>query len=399
MGTSYNSKSAPDRYTSFSLWDTYRAQMPLFTIIHPEKEADIINSFLDIYDRQGDLPVWHLMGCETDCMVGNPGIPVVADAIMKGFEGFDKAKAYEAMKATAMMPDRGQDLRMKYGYIPYDLFPSQSVAYDMEYAIADAALAMAAKHMGKTEDYEYFLERSHSYRHYFDPSCGFIKGLDSKGNFKPGFNPYFSDHTADVYCEGNGWQYLWLVPHDIEGLEECFNGCGGRQALTSKLDSLFMVSSEIEGANSSPDISGLIGQYAHGNEPSHHVVYFYTLLGQTEKTADLVRKVLDTLYSTEVDGLCGNEDAGQMSAWYILSSIGFYQIEPAGGRYYFGSPVFDKVRIDVGGNKRFCVVAENNSPENKYIRSVSLNGEPYTKPYVDYADIMAGGELRFVMGR
>lgn len=399
------------RYTTFSLWDTYRAQMPLFTILHPEKVDDVINTFLDIYDRQGDLPVWHLMGCETDCMVGNPGISVVADAMLKGFDGFDAGKAYEAMKATALTADRGQDLRMEYGYIPSDLF-GESIAYDMEYAIADWALAQVAKARGEEEDYAYFLERSKSYRKHFDPETGFMRGLDSKGAFSEPFNPVYASHRVNDYCEGNAWQYTWLVPHDFKGLCDCFKGYRrfetdkkyvdlkrlGKDALVWKLDSLFTVSSELDGEDVSPDISGMIGQYAHGNEPGHHIIYLYTLAGQPWKTADLVHKVCSELYTATPDGLSGNEDAGQMSAWYILSSMGFYQVEPAGGRYYFGSPLFDNVSIAIPDGKTFSVTARNVSEDNRYIRAITLNGHPYTKPYIQYHDIMKGGELILEMG-
>ena len=401
----------PLRYTTLSLWDTYRAQMPLFTILHPEMMDDIINTFLEIYDRQGDLPVWHLMGCETDCMVGNPGISVVADAMLKGFDGFDADKAYEAMKATALTPDRGQDLRMKYGYIPSDLF-SESVAFDMEYAIADWALAQVAKARGEQEDYEYFLERSKSYKRHFDPETGFMRGLESNGRFSEPFSPFFASHRVNDYCEGNAWQYTWLVPHDFKGLCDCFYDYRhftvdskyaerkrlGKDALLQKLDSLFVVSSELEGEDASPDISGMIGQYAHGNEPSHHVLYLYTLAGQPWKTADLVRQVCKELYFADPDGLSGNEDAGQMSAWYILSAMGFYQVEPAGGRYFFGSPLFDKVSVDLPEGKTFTVSAPGVSEENRYIRSITLNGRPYTRPFISYEDIMAGGELVLEMG-
>ena len=399
----------PDRYTTFSLWDTYRAQMPLFTIVHPERENDVINTFLEIYDKQGDLPVWHLMGCETNCMVGNPGISVTADAVLKGFDGFDAEKAFEAMKATALTPDRGQDLRMKYGYIPCDLF-NESVAYEMEYAIADWALAQAALKLGHQEDYEYFLERSKSYKKHFDPETGFMRGVTSKGKFNEPFSPFHSNHRADDYTEGNAWQYTWLVPHDFDGLAECFKAYkhhyhnnidrhfSGREALVQKLDSLFLVSSELEGENASPDISGLIGQYAHGNEPSHHILYMYDLAGQPWKTAELVRRVLDEMYFAAPDGLSGNEDAGQMSAWYILSAMGFYQIEPAGGHYWFGSPIFDSASIALPEGKTFTIKAENNSEENKYIQRIYMNGRPYTKGYITYDDIMAGCEVTLVMG-
>ena len=379
-------------YTTFSLWDTYRAAMPLMTILHPDRMPDIVNTMLAIADEQGRLPVWHLWGNETDCMVGNPGIPVVADAIVKGIGGFDRERAFEAIRRTAMNPDRGNGLRMKYGYIPCDLF-NEAVAYDMEYALADGAAARAAEALGRGEDARYFTERSHSYRNYFDPSTGFMRGRDSRRGWRTPFNPFASTHRADDYCEGNAWQYTWLAPHDVAGLESCF---GSRARMLGKLDSLFTVSSVIEGAETSPDISGLIGQYAHGNEPSHHILYLYTMLGQPWKTAEKVREVLTTLYHDQPDGLSGNEDVGQMSAWYILSSLGMYEVEPASGRYWFGSPLFDRAEIAVPGGT-FTIVAENNSSENKYIRRVWLNGRPYTKPWIGHEEVMAGGELRFEM--
>lgn len=399
----------PERYTTFSLWDTYRAQMPLFTIIHPDRVDDVMNTFLDIYDAQGDLPVWHLMGCETDCMVGNPGIPVMADALLKGFSGFDADKAWEAMKATALTPDRGQDLRMEYGYIPSDLF-GESVAWDMEYAIADWALAQVAAKRGETADYEQFLERSRSYRRHFDPQTGFMRGVDSRGAFSEPFSPFFAPHRANDYCEGNAWQYTWLVPHDWRGLCDCFYDYKhftvdpkyaerkrlGRDAAIQKLDSLFVVSSVLEGEHTSPDISGMIGQYAHGNEPGHHIPYLYTLAGQPWKSADLIRTICTTLYSDRPDGLCGNEDAGQMSAWYILSMLGFYQVEPAGGRYFFGCPQFGKAEIALPGGRTFTVLTTGK--DKRYINAISLNGRPYTKPFIAYEDIMAGGTLEFEMG-
>ena len=380
-------------YTTFSLWDTYRAAMPLMTIIHPEKMNDMVNTMIHIWKQQGKLPVWHLMGCETDCMVGNPGIPPVADAILKGYDGFDRNLALQAMKESALRPDRGQDLRMKYGYIPCNLF-NEAVAYDMEYAIADWALAQAAKELGDEETYNHFLERSRSYKNFFDPTTGFMRGKDDKGKFRTPFSPFASTHRADDYCEGNAWQYTWLAPHDFQGLVDCF---GSEEAFLQKLDSLFVVNSDIEGGNTSPDISGLIGQYAHGNEPSHHILYFYTMAGQPWKTADRVREVLAHLYHDAPDGLSGNEDVGQMSAWYILSSLGFYQAEPAGGRYWFGTPLFDKAEIKTAEGT-FTVIAENNSKENKYIQKVTLNGQEYNKPYIEFKDIKAGGELRFTMG-
>ena len=394
-GSDYEIHRAPGftNYTTFSLWDTYRAAMPLMTILHPERMPDIVQTMLHIADEQGRLPVWHLWGNETDCMVGNPGIPVVADAIVKGIEGFDREKAFEAIRKTAMDPGRGNGLRMEHGYIPCDLF-NEAVAYDMEYALADGAAARAAEALGRTEDAKYFTERSHSYRNYFDPATRFMRGRDSKGGWRTPFNPFASTHRADDYCEGNAWQYTWLAPHDVKGLEGLF---GSRAKMIEKLDSLFTVSSVIEGGETSPDISGLIGQYAHGNEPSHHILYLYTMLGQPWKTAGKVREVLTTLYHDRPDGLSGNEDVGQMSAWYVLSSLGMYEVEPAGGRYWFGIPLFDRAEVKVPGGV-FVVAAKNNTPENRYVQRITLDGKPYDKPYITHGEVMRGGVLEFEMG-
>lgn len=379
-------------YTTFSLWDTYRAAQPLMTILHPEKMSDIINTMLHIHQQQGKLPVWHLMGCETNCMVGNPGVPVVADAILKDIKGFDTELAFKALKESSMLPERGMEHRIEYGFIPADKM-MEAIAYDMEYAIADWAVAQAAQKLGKQEDYEYFLKRSKSYKNYFDASTGFMRGKMLDGSWRTPFSPYASSHREDDYCEGNAWQYTWLVPHDVEGLVECF---GSKEAFVNKLDSLFLANGDM-GEASSPDISGLIGQYAHGNEPSHHTVYLYTLVGQPWKTADRIKEILHTMYTDQPDGLSGNEDVGQMSAWYILSSFGFYQVEPAGGKFVFGYPNFDKVEITVPAGK-FVIERENKGQQNNYIQGIVLNGTEYKKPWIEYADIMKGGELKFLMG-
>lgn len=379
-------------YTTFSLWDTYRAAQPLMTILHPEKMSDVINTMLHIHQQQGKLPVWHLMGCETNCMVGNPGVPVVADAILKDIKGFDTELAFTALKESSMLPERGMEHRIEYGFIPADKM-TEAIAYDMEYAIADWAVAQAAQKLGKQEDYEYFLKRSKSYKNYFDASTGFMRGKMLDGSWRTPFSPYASSHREDDYCEGNAWQYTWLVPHDVEGLVECF---GSKEAFVNKLDSLFLANGDM-GEASSPDISGLIGQYAHGNEPSHHTVYLYTLVGQPWKTADRIKEILHTMYTDQPDGLSGNEDVGQMSAWYILSSFGFYQVEPAGGKFVFGYPNFDKVEITVPAGK-FVIERENKGQQNNYIQGIVLNGTEYKKPWIEYADIMKGGELKFLMG-
>lgn len=382
-------------YTTFSLWDTYRAAFPLMTLIQPEMQRDLAETMLHIFKQQGKLPVWHLMGNETDCMVGNPGVPVLVDIALKGFN-VDKKAVFEAVKASAMRDERGMGLLKKYGYIPCDLDPEkETVAKGLEYALADACIAKLAKQLGKTEDYKYFYKRSQSYRDfYFDKQTKFMRGVTSDHKFREPFDPFSTVHRQDDYTEGNAWQYVWLVPHDVHGLVAAF---GGEKPFVSKLDSLFIVNGDM-GAEASPDITGLIGQYAHGNEPSHHILYMYNYVGQPWKGADKIRYVLANLYHDDFDGLSGNEDVGQMSAWYILSSVGFYQVDPAGGRYVFGSPLFDEATLNVGNGKTFRVVAHNNSSENKYIQSAKLNGKPYTRSYIDFKDIVRGGTLEFVMG-
>lgn len=381
-------------YTTLSLWDTYRAAMPLMTLIHPEKAGDMADAFLHIYKEQGKLPVWHLVGNETDCMVGNPGVAAYADFVLKGFAK-DKEEAYQALKNSAMKDDRGQDLYKQYGYIPCDLDPTyETVAKTLEYALADAGVAKVAKELGHEEDYQYFYKRSQSYRRLFDPATGFMRGVNSKGEFRVPFDPFNAIHRQDDYTEGNAWQYAWLVPHDVHGLVSLFPS---EKKFVAKLDSLFIVTGEM-GTEASPDISGLIGQYAHGNEPSHHIIYMYNYVGQPWKAARLLRQTLSTMYANEYDGLSGNEDVGQMSSWYILSSLGLYQVEPAGGKFIFGSPLFDKAVVSVGDGKQLEIVARNNSKANMYIQRVTWNGKPYTKSYIDFSEIRQGGRLEFVMG-
>lgn len=379
-------------YTTLSLWDTYRAAHPLMTIIHPEKQRDIAQTFLHIFQQQGKLPVWHLVGNETDCMVGNPGIPVLADIVLKGFD-IDKKAAYQAMRTSALLDERSLDNLKKFGYIPWNRDSTyETVAKGLEYALADACVAKVAKLLGEKKDYQYFFNRSKSYKYYFDKKTGFMRGVDN-GKFREPFNPFHSSHRNDDYTEGNAWQYTWLVPHDVPGLIKLF---GGKRPFVTKLDSLFTISGDL-GENASPDISGLIGQYAHGNEPSHHILYMYNYVGQHDKTAEKVREVLKTMYHNDFDGLSGNEDVGQMSAWYILSSLGIYQVEPAGGRYMFGSPLFDKAVVNVGKGKTFTIIAHNNSAKNVYVQQIKLNGRPYKKLYIDYKDIVSGGTLEFFM--
>ena len=383
-------------YTTLSLWDTYRAAHPLQTLIHREMQADVAQTFLHIFEQQGKLPVWHLMGNETDCMVGNPGVPVLADLVLKGFDVDTKA-ALNAMTTSAMLDERSMGLLKQYGYIPYDLEPDkETVAKGLEYALADWCIAQVAKVAGDKDNYKYFNERSKSYRHYFDKQSRFMRGKDSKGQFRDlaEFDPLSTKHRNDDYCEGNAWQYTWLVPHDVHGLVKLF---GSEKAFIQKLDSLFIIEGDL-GDEASPDVSGLIGQYAHGNEPSHHIIYMYNYVGQPWKTAQLIRQVLREQYHNGLDGLSGNEDVGQMSAWYVLSSIGLYQEEPAGGKYIIGSPLFNEATLNVGDGKTFTVKTVNNSDENIYVQSATLNGKRYDKSYIDYSDIISGGTLTLVMG-
>lgn len=378
--------------TTFSLWDTYRAFHPLYTLIHTDRMEDVVGTMTAISREGGKVPVWHFYSNETNTMVGDPGICVLADAIVKGLCD-DPEAVYQEIKKTALLDERGKDLRREYGYIPYDRM-GESVAYDMEYAIADRALAEAAKHLGHEEDYTYFLKMSKSYHHLFDPETNFMRGKSSEGEWHTPFDPVASKHREDDYCEGNAWQYTFLVPQDVEGLVSCF---GGEERLIAKLDSLFTISSDLAGDNTSPDISGMIGQYAHGNEPSHHTIYLYSVLGRQSKAAPLLRRVMEELYHAEPDGLSGNEDAGQMSAWLLLSAVGLYQVEPAGGRYYFGSPIIDEAKLTVRDGT-FTIHVHDNSPENIYIRRIRLNGGDYKGRYLDYEDIARGGVLEIYMG-
>ena len=381
-------------YTTLSLWDTYRAAHPLMTVAFPEMQRDFAQTFLNIYKQQGRLPVWHLMGSETDCMVGNPGAIVLADLTMKGFVE-DKELALEALKATQMKDIRSLGLLKEYGYIPWNLEPeNETVAKALEYCAADDGVAKVAKLLGKKDDYEYFFNRSRSYKKYYDPETRFLRAVGTDGKFRLPFNPFFAEHRTNDYTEGNAWQYTFLVPHDVKGLIKLF---GSDKAFMSKLDSLFFVEGWA-GDNASPDMSGMTGQYAHGNEPSHHVIYMYNYAGRPDKAAPLLRKMLNEMYLDQPDGLSGNEDVGQMSAWYILSSVGLYQVDPVGGRFVIGSPLFDKATVNVGGGKTFTVVAKNNSDKNIYVQSARLNGKTLKNSYVDFNDIRHGGTLELVMG-
>lgn len=388
----YN-KAAFTNLTTFSLWDTYRAAHPLFTLFQQERVNDMINSMLAIYQQQGKLPVWHLMGNETNTMPGYSAVQVIADAYLKGFRGFDTTLAWEAVKTTAMGDERGLNYIKKYGFIPADSMV-ESVAMGLEYAIADWGIMKMAEKMGKQEDYAYFKKRAEGYKYYYDAEAGFMRGRVSEQHWRTPFSPFAARHMKDDFTEGNAWQYTWLVPQDVEGLIQLL---GGKERFSKKLDSLFVIQGDM-GHESSPDITGLIGQYAHGNEPSHHIPYLYTYVNERSKSADKLRYILDSLYSDKPDGLCGNEDVGQMSAWYVLSALGLYQVNPSDGNYVFGSPVVDKAVIKLAEGKQFTITVKNNSRINKYIKSIEFNGQKYDRSFIHYSDIVAGGNLVIEMG-
>lgn len=384
-----------DNYTIFSLWDTYRAAHPFFTITQPERTNDFIQSMLAIHEQQGRLPVWHLAGNETNTMVGYHAVPPIVDAYFKGIRNYDINQMYQALKTTALETDDGMGLKYvnELGFVPSDKIKDAPVSMGQEYAIDDWAIAQMAKALGKEADYELFMERSRFYQNYFDPETKFFRGKLSNGEWREPFDPYHIVHMASDFTEGNAWQYLWLAPHDVEGLVELQEG---EEPFVEKLDSLFSISSELnEGA--SADISGMIGQYAHGNEPSHHTTYLYAYVGQQYKTADKVRYIMDSLYTDQADGLCGNEDCGQMSAWYLFSALGFYPVNPVNGAYIFGSPIVQEASLQMPSGQTFTVKSNANA-QNRYIQSVEWNGTPYTKSYITHQDMVQGGTLVFNLG-
>jgi len=382
-------------YTVFSLWDTYRAEHPLLTIIAPERVPDFINTFLNIYKQQGKLPVWSLDGNETNCMIGYHAVPVIADAIHKGFRGFDYNLAWEASTHSANLDFMGLKLFNEYGYIPSEL-ENESVSKTLEYSVDAWCMSQMASDLGKKDDAELYHKRSLNYRNVFDPELKFVRGKMKDGSWRGDFDPLYSNHTHSDFTEGNAWQYTFLVPQDVEGLVSLF---GSREEFLSRLDTLFSIKEAVKGENASADISGLIGQYAHGNEPSHHISYMFSLAGAPEKTRSMVKKIMNDMYTEGKDGICGNEDCGQMSAWYVLSALGFYPVNPADGRFILGCPSLDKAVIRLPGDKTFTVIAENNNRFNSKVTRILLNGKALERNYITYSEIMSGGELKFIMAK
>lgn len=382
-----------NNYTVLSLWDTFRAENPLLTLLAPDRTNDLIQSMLMQYEQYGLLPVWPLWSSETNCMIGYHSIPVIVDAYFKGIRNYDVEKAYQAMKTSAMQDEFGVRELKQYGYIPYDKH-NKSVSTALEYCYDDWCIAQMAKNMGKDEDYEYFMKRAASYKTYFDKEYGLMNGFSSKGEFRRPFDPFYSSYGQCDWVEGNSWQYSFFVPHDVEGLIGLY---GSKEKFTAALDTLFSMPTDMSGHDVPIDITGLIGQYAHGNEPSHHVAYLYNYGGQPYKAQEKLHEIMTTLYTDKPDGLCGNEDCGQMSAWYVFSAMGFYPVNPAGGVYIIGKPMLDKADIKIS-DKEFTIKVHNLNDKNIYIQSMKLNGENYNKLYITHQDIVKGGTLEFEMG-
>jgi predicted alpha-1,2-mannosidase len=386
-------------YSTLSQWDTFRAAFPMYTILSPEIINDLVNNMLEFSEQKGHLPIWALMGQETFTMIGNHSIPMVVDAYLKGFEGFDAERAYSEIKKSlteGKHKNAGWEEYDKYGYYPYDLFKVESVSRTLESGFDDYCAAIMAKKLGKTEDYEFFMNRSGFYKNHYDNETKSMRPKDSKGEWLTPFDPYRLAHAdsniGGHYTEGNALQYTWHVLQDIPGLIELL---GGKEEAGKVLDFLFTTEQESTGTLS--DVTGLIGQYAHGNEPSHHIAYIYMYLDRPEDTQRLIRQICNDFYQNKPDGLIGNDDCGQMSAWYMFSAMGFYPVNPVSGELVFGAPQLPKTTLNLDNGKTFTIEAINLSEENMYIEKIELNGSIYTEKFITYDDIMNGGELTFYM--
>jgi predicted alpha-1,2-mannosidase len=383
-------------YSTFSLWDTYRASHPLYTLICPEKVNDFVNSFLKQYDKTGYLPIWTLWGIENRCMIANHSVPVLVDAYLKGFRGYDVNKAYSALKQSLTVNHPGSNWTAfdKYGYLPTDVVKNENVSTTLESAYDAYCAARFAKALHKTEDYNFFMKRAMSYKNLFDNESKLMRGKSTSGAWRTPFDKLSISHGGSAggdYTEGNAWQYVWQVQHDVNGLIDLM---GGKKAFINKLDTLFTMSSQVIAKGSSLDVSGLIGQYAHGNEPCHHVAYLYTLAGKREKTAAIVKQVCETQYLNKPDGLSGNDDCGQMSAWYIFATMGFYPVNPCGGEYVFGETQVDKVEMNLPNGKAFKV-EKVYLANDKLPNYIELNGKKYDKNSISHSEILKGGSLKF----
>jgi len=384
-------------YSTLSLWDTFRAAHPMFTIVAPEIVSDVVNSFMRYYHNQGFLPIWTLGGTDNFGMIGNHSVPVIVDAYQKGFEGFDPDTLYAAIRRSLTEDHIKYDWSAydSCGYFPYDVTLVESVSRTLECGFDDWCAARMAHALGHEEDAAFFEKRSGYWRNLFDPETHLMRARNSAGEWETPFDPFRVAHwkTGGAYTEGNAWQYTWHVLQDIPGLMEAM---GGREVFVAKLDSLFAISGNL-GDGETVDVSGLVGQYAHGNEPSHHVIYLYSLAGERDKAADLIREVWTSQYKDGPEGLSGNDDCGQMSAWYIFSAMGFYPVNPACGEYVIGAPQLEQMKIHLPGGKAFTVKAKDISDTNHRVASVALNGEPLQGASISHEAIMNGGTLEFTM--
>jgi predicted alpha-1,2-mannosidase len=384
-------------YSTYSTWDTYRALHPLYTLFQSERVPDLVNCLIRMANESpAGMPVWPLQGEETGCMTGYHSAPIIAEAVVKGFEGIDLANVYGPLMNRAMSDDyRGLGYYRKLGYIPSDR-EEESATKTLEYAYDDWAAAHIAQALGHEDDYKSLVARSGNYRNLFDKSTGFIRPKLENGEWAGPFDPKLTGTSKRWrdFTESNSWQGTWAAQHDGGGYIVLL---GGREKMIEKLDALFDQSSEING-EVPVDMTGLVGMYAHGNEPSHHIAYLYVYAGAPYKTQARVRNLLETMYHNAPDGLAGNEDCGQMSAWYLISSLGFYAVDPVSGNYVLGSPLFDKATVDLGGGKKLVIEAKGQSPKSKYVRSVTLNGNKYEKAWFRHADIADGGTIVFEMG-
>lgn len=380
------------RYTLFSLWDTFRALHPLLTITDPSRVDPMMHSLLGFYDESGLLPTWDLMSNETDVMIGYHAVPVLADAYFKGLTSASAQRILQAAKASALQPRFGIDLFGRYGYVPSDL-DVEAVSKTLEYAFDDHAIAKIARAAGAQVDADYFANRAQAYRQLFDAGSGFFRGKTSQGAWISPFNPIYVAHRSTDYTEANAWQYTFFVPHDVAGLIELY---GGEAAFSVKLDQLFSMSSVMEG-EVSPDITGLIGQYAHGNEPVHHVPYLYAFTSKKWQGEARIKQIRDSMYRAEPDGLAGNDDVGQMSAWYVFSALGFYPLNPVGGDFVLGTPQFAEVSLQLDNGRSLLIRADQARP-GEYVSAVYWNGQPLAGQVLSYQQLMQGGTLHFAFG-
>lgn len=395
--TDYSTRRMPEGrtyYTTFSLWDTFRAAHPLYTIIAPERNADFVNSMLTHFDSYGYLPIWSLWGQDNYCMIGNHAIPVVVDAVMKDTPGIDPERALNACVASATTSHPGSpfDVWEKYGYMPEDL-QSQSVSITLEQAYDDWCVAQLAKKLGHDSIYERFTRRSQYFRNLYNADNGFFQGRTSDGKWLEPFDPLrYGANGGNPYTEGNAWQYSWYVPHDIEGLIELM---GGKRKFVERLDRFFTLTEQSGRKND--NASGFIGQYVHGNEPSHHVAYLYGYAGEPRKTQYYVHKICTELYNTSSSGYAGNDDCGEMSAWLVFSAMGFYPVNPASGEYALGTPMMDKVTVHLAGGRTFTFNAHRKDSMSFYVKSVRLDGRKYDRNTISHKAITDGGTLDFYL--